>query len=217
MLGDLLNQDSRVVWRGEVLERYSRAAENEGVGDSHSGARRLIRGAERKSGRHIHGFEMKYWHLVRLHIAPEWMIDHLNRRGYRHILLERRNLLRVYVSGSIMQGAGPAHLKVGEARRAAKIRIEPETALERMRAFGEFYRELRRRLPDALPLAYEDDILPDPRIGYRRVVESLGLLPEAVEVSYQRTNPGSLEDTVLNWEEVAVRLGDTEFAWMLEA
>lgn len=216
VLGDLLNQDTRILWRGEVLERYSMSVEREEVDASLSRVRRLIRNAERQGRRRVLGLEMKYWHLPRLGIDTEWMVRYLDRRGYRHVILERQNLLRVYVSSMAMQRAGPAHLRVGKKQKPVMIGIDPDTAVERMRWFAGFYSDLKQLLPEALLLTYREDLLPDPRIGYQRVVAWLGMESESVEVRYQRTNPGSLEDKVLNWDEVAARLRDTEFAWMLD-
>jgi hypothetical protein len=219
VLGDLLNQDSRIVWGGEVLEKYSKAVESAGEsrkGDPVPGALRLLRKARRRGGRNIFGLEMKYWHLLRLGLTSEWMLDFLNREGYRYFIQERLNLLRLIVSGEVARQTGTRHLKVGDSRRAPAIRIEPDDMRERVREIEEFYEGIKRLLPDAPRITFEEDILPDPRIGYRKVMDMLALEPEEVTVAYRRTNPGKLADILTNAEEIAASLRDTEYAWMLD-
>jgi hypothetical protein len=69
---------------------------------------------------------------------------------------------------------------------------------------------------DVLQLTYEDDILKDPRIAYRRVCGYLGLEPCPAFVRHARSNPFRLDEIIENYDEVKQALSGTEFEWMLE-
>ena len=82
-------------------------------------------------------------------------------------------------------------------------------------------REQFRRLDELLAnrnvlrLTYEDDIAPDPRIGYRRTCEFFGIQYEPAEVRLGKSNPFPLAEILVNYSEVERALRDTPFAWML--
>lgn len=215
VLGSLMKQDSRIVWAGEVLHDYSKSARSR-TGHPLRGAKRLIRRAQRRAGRDVFGIEMKIWHLKHLDTTPERMLEFLNRQGYRHFLLERRNLLRLIISGEVARESGVYHVKVGDSAPATTIRVERETIADGLRIYAEFYERMRELLPDAPRLTYEDDILPDPCIAYRKVLGLLDMKPEDVTVGYRRTNARQVLDILTNGEEIAAWLRDTKHAWMLD-
>lgn len=215
VLGDLLSQHSLIDWGGEVLESYSRNRRSNRFA-ALLGARRVIRRAERQAASPVFGLEMKIWHLERLDTTVENMRQFLDGRGYRHVILERLNLLRLIVSGQTAKETGQYHLKTDANTPRPAVTVPLETIREGLEIYGDFYETLRRQMPSALHLTYENDILTDPHIGYRKMLALLELEPESVEVSYRRTTPGRLADRLLNTREVSAGLVDTPHAWMLD-
>ena len=70
--------------------------------------------------------------------------------------------------------------------------------------------------PEALQLVYEDDVEADPRVAYEKIIEYLGLPMDSPEVPLRRTNPGSLDDSIVNADEVRERLRTLRWACITE-
>lgn len=220
VVGNLLDQDSRIVWGSEILETYSKKIEATNIRHAAwKGARRRIRYKQLTAGSKIFGFEMKVWHLKRIGVEPKTVVNFLKHQNFdKHIILERKNYLRAEVSGTVGLAISKMHLKIGEPPISVKIHLNMKDVCEHMRLFGHFIDEMKRLLPEScLKITYEDDILPDPLIAYRKIVNYIGLRPKKVMVKYQRTNPKRLEEIVLNLEEVKKSLKGTEYEWMLMA
>ena len=70
----------------------------------------------------------------------------------------------------------------------------------------------KRRL---LCLTYEDDIATGPEIGYRRICDFTGIGDHPVTVHFEKTNPFSLSEVLINYPQVERALRGTDFEWML--
>lgn len=66
-----------------------------------------------------------------------------------------------------------------------------------------------------LKLSYEEDLLSDPTVGYKKVCSWMGLQAYPVNVTLKRTNTRALTEVLENWDEVAACLEGTSYAWML--
>lgn len=218
VLADLLGQDGRFSWGGEILERYSKEVE---AGNRQSkawnGTKRRIRAKQLAGGAKIFGFEIKVWHLRRMEIETSRMLDFLRKQGYeKHIILERKNFLRIFVSGVVGRATSKLHYKMGEKRVFKKIYIDPEEVRHTLPIFESYYQEIKTLLPkDSLIISYEDDILPDPIIAYKKIIQCLNLTPRNVAVKYKRTNPELLEKIITNIDEIHQDLSGTRYEWML--
>jgi hypothetical protein len=220
VVGDLLDQDSRIVWGSEILETYSKKVEARNLQHAAwKGAKRRIRYKQLTAGSKIFGCEMKVWHLRRIGVEPKTVLNFLKQQNFdKHIILERKNYLRAEVSGHVGLAISKMHLKIGEPPISAKIHLPMKDVYEHMRLFEHFIDEMKSLLPDScLKITYEDDILPDPLIAYRKIVNYIGLRPRKVAIKYQRTNPKKLKEIVLNLEEVTKSLKGTKYEWMLTA
>jgi hypothetical protein len=220
VVGNLLSQDSRIVWRSEILETYSKRVEARNLQHSAwEGAKRRIRYKQLTAGSRIFGFEMKVWHLKRIGVKSKTVYNFLRDQKFdKHIILERKNYLRAEVSGCVGLAISKMHLKIGEPPVSAKIHLDMKDVYEHMKLFDHFINEMKSILPEnCLKITYEDDILPDPLIAYRKIVNYIGLRPRKVAVKYQRTNPRKLQEIVLNLEEVSRVLKGTKYEWMLTA
>jgi hypothetical protein len=220
VVGDLLRQDGRIIWGSEILEPYSKKVEAKNLQRiAWKCAKRRIKYEQLVAGRRIFGFEMKIWHLKRLGVNPQTALNFLKQNKYeKHILLERRNYLRVIVSGFVGAATSKWHSKIGEKSVSAKIHLNMKDVNEHLQIFTQFYDEMKKLLPETcLLLTYEEDILHDPIIAYRKVANYLGLLPRSVVVKFQKTNPEDLHKIVFNFREVAEYLKGTKYEWMLTA
>ena len=90
--------------------------------------------------------------------------------------------------------------------------------VEWLEEFERGYAEARRLIAAraGLYLTYEDDVLSDPRIGYRKLCVALGESVVDVEVPLRRANPFAVRDMLENYDQVARVLHGTRFAWMLD-
>lgn len=217
---DLLGSHSQIVWSGEIFEEWKKAPTEPPV----ARLQRRMQGV----GTRIHGFEMKL--LPHQHLEPmgttldEWT-ETLADLGYTHwISLYRRNLLRRTVSAMRASASGNYFVQDSTKADTRRIRIPVDgdarhaPLLERFRLFDRCYQDFRRLCTDRplLELIYEDDLLQDPTVGYRRVCRFLNVSPEPVAPKRARTNPFPVQQVISNFDEVAATLEGTEYAWMLE-
>jgi hypothetical protein len=217
VLGDLFMQDGRIVWGGEILESYSKQIEAGNLQSAPwSEVKRRIRKNQRAAGSKIFGFEMKVWHLIRMGFEPAKMLEFLKEQRYeKHIILERKNYLRIIVSSAVAIATSKFHCRLEENPIPQRIHISLEEVRFLLQIYDQYYKELKKLLSDEfLLITYEDDILPDPVIAYKKIVSSLELTPKNVTVRYQRTNPKALEKIVINIDEIRQHLKGTRYEWM---
>lgn len=227
VLGDLLYQNKRMFWDGEVIRQFICEQENAGAGPDKSLAYicRRIRLATR--GRR-YGCEIKPFHVQRAGATMDEFVAGLERAGFSHfIVLERRNYLRKVVSSLIAAQTGRWHNSSYEKPERARITIDPDciqidhtvtTLLKVLDNYASEFDRLREVLGSrrSLWLTYEDDISSDPVSAYRRVCDFVGLTPASVTTRYARTNPWPLADLIENYSEIDRLLADTPYAWMTE-
>lgn len=225
VLGDLLYQDKRLFWDGEVIRQFIRKKENAGL--EHSAA--YIRQRAGLAGsKRIYGCEIKPFHVQQAGTTLPEFIAELERAGFsRFIVLERRNYLRKIVSSLIAAQTERWHNSSYEKAEHASVTIDPDciaiddttTSLLGMldTYAGEFsgLREVLRGRK-SLWLTYEDDISHDPLRAYKKICEFMALPPGKVATRYAKTNPWPLPELIDNYKEICDVLEDTPYAWMTD-
>lgn len=227
VVAGMLDQHSSVDWSGEFFHPR-RARRWEGRFGEADPIRRL-RMRMSLAGLNVFGFETKYLDgtdLHRIKFTLEAYVDALLTLGFSHfVLLERKNLLRRFVSQEVGRARG-GEWHVSETPELTRVELDPQSVVvnevERT-LLGWFDRIENKRaaLTEALSgehtlhLSYEDAVRDDPRQAYRAICEFIGLSIESAEIRYERSNPFSLEKTLLNYGEVASALDDTPHEWML--
>jgi hypothetical protein len=136
----------------------------------------------------------------------------------RIVHLERRNLLKLHVSTLLMPRR--KDLQATAPVEPIRIRVDPATAISRMRAakarrahFGRIF----GRHPQ-LPVQYEsliDGQMLRSDTG-RRICEFLGVGAQSMRSTLVKVNPEALRETVTNYEELAAAVSRTEFAELLD-
>jgi hypothetical protein len=230
LLGDLLGQHPQFYWDGEIYEDLFQAMEQR---------RRRPRTAAREidplrylecrmawPGARLFGFEVKFFHLQFFGVPLADYLGRLEQKGFQNIiLLERRNTLRVILSGLIAAHSGQWHLSPGKRCRPMKVMLgRHPIAIDRRRgsliSFLEEYRHSFGHLEELLRgkrflrLVYEDDLQQNPLIGYHRVCRFLKIPPVNARVRYARTNPFPLSDLVEDIEKMRELIKGTPFEWM---
>jgi len=233
VLADLLGQHRRVFWDGEIYERMFRDWERAGfkIGDENmpDDPVAYLRRRMKRSGRRWYGYEVKFYHVRNTHFTLDDYVRRLIELGFAHfVILERKNYLRKLVSNYAWLQTEQTHHAQGAAAKLTKVHIDVERIpmhltykplMTMMQDYRDNFAKLRELLADqqVVDLSYEDDISEDPRVGYRRVCELMGIEPQDVEVRLGKTNPFPLREMIENYEEVAGVLRGTEFEWMLES
>ena len=227
VLGDLLNQHPSFGWDSEIYAPQQR------LWDGRGDPVMLMRQRAALLPRRWYGFEFKAFH-VRLvgRTLSELVTAYRSGGNARFIVLRRVNTLRKIVSTAVARGTGRFHL-FGQSTAprqpdaVSRVRIDPrmhfidgETRplVEFLAGFDRFHALLDELLlaDETLRLSYEDDILPDPLHAYRTACGWLGEEPIPVVTRFARTTPFPLRQVLENFEEVALALDGTPWAWMLD-
>lgn len=230
VLGLMLDDHPHITWASELLKDIGKLRP-EGVGGKTMATRMIRRGGNSALTR-VYGFETKY--LPQLDLRPEHVgmdlpdyLDLLRGLGYdRFILLERKNYLRRAISVEVARQKLQWHTQ-DKAAEATRVHLDTRafgtgsqvmTLVELFEQIDHEYRRAQGLLQNdpLLCINYEDDILGDPRIAYRKVCEFVGVEPGEPEVRLKRTNPFGYDQMVTNFEEVADALRGTRYAWMLD-
>ncbi len=231
VLGDLLNQHSEIGWDGEVYEKLFRSLNISSVTSGHDQLSadpvKLIRKRIRNSGRKYYGFEVKFFHLRILDISLEDYIERLSRLGFtRFVVLKRRNYLRKIVSSLIAHERNQYFLQDAAQVKLHQVYVDVDqiridrdqkSLISFLQTYEQHFKALDHLLESkqTLHLVYEDDILPDPLLGYRRVCDFLNVDHQEVHINFVRTNPFKLSELVTNFADVERVLSGTTFEWML--
>ncbi|MCI0428985.1 MAG: glycosyltransferase [Rhodospirillales bacterium] len=221
VLGNLLDQHSRILWEGEIFETFMNKLPKHPM----SHVRQRLRACKKA----MYGFETKHYHPDQMGVGWAAYLASLEKLGFRKFILQRRvNLLRAFVSALVgIRKGNVYHLPVGATASLRKVRLDPQAVhfdvepfglLDVLRFRAERLESARRLLDghDILCLTYEEDIAEDPTRAYRRVCDFLGVEPEPVEIKYGRTTPFPLSDVIENFDEVKAALAGTEFEWMTD-
>lgn len=230
VLADQVGQHTEVRWEGELFEKMVRGQvpEHRVIQDPF----RLLRLRRAYAGRRIYGVEIKFhrhYHLGfrGVNRSAAACLAELKSIGATHfVILKRKNYLRQIVSEYVGRAKGYWHQKSTDAPSRLTVTLDPERIrhgsaelplLDAFRDRDNAYAEMDRLLKgeEVLQLSYEEDVLDDPRQGYRQLCEFLGLRPIDTHIGTRRTNPYPLPALIDNIDAVADRLQGTPYAWML--
>jgi hypothetical protein len=234
VVGNLLQQHSRIYWDGEVYEKmfvWVRARQGVLVRDQKQllgpdDAWPYLDGRRKRAGAKLYGFECRDYHLDWLKVS---LVDYLRAaksRGFtRIIVLERRNLLLKIVSNVVAETRNQHHVRTGVHVERPWLRLDLDHLpldhgrVEILSALAQTKRWLEEADAAAaelehLHLCYEDSIQNDPLAAYREVCAFLGVLPEFPKIALGRTTAFPLSQIIENFDELRERLRGTEFEWM---
>jgi len=166
----------------------------------------------------IFGFETKY--LPQQHLSHKCINMELGNylsllrklNVTKFIVLHGKNYLRYVISLRVGAKTKTWHSRQ-KATSPKKLRIDVNNLWAELRqlsilkffqSIDKEYEKLKSLLSgnDTLYLTYEDDILQNPGIAYRKVCHFLSVREEAQDIELQRTNPFAYEEMILNFEEV---------------
>jgi hypothetical protein len=227
----MLNAHPRVLSRGEVFLRYGRA--HEGSPRRPDPFQYLRRDMLRAGRRHyvfsFHFLRVQHLRPDLVDVSLEAFVDAMPGLGVAGIvLLERRNYLRVLLSSRAGELREHWHVPPEVRVELRPFAFDPHVVeigctrmglVEWLEEFERGFTEARRLVAarGGLHLTYEEDVLPDPRIGYRKLCELLGERAVEVEVPLARANPFAIREMLRNFDVVQRHLRGTRFAWMLDA
>lgn len=220
VLASLIDEDGRLNWKGEYFEKLSKDVELRGSAPEEcwqTGVSKLEEIARTKDRRPL-GIEMKLWHLMRMqkHVRDVYYALYPNPFD-KHIVLERRNYLRIYLSGQVLHASGTSHIKDEKATYSEKVTIDVPELVSEIEICHKFYKDLRDALPsDHLYLTYEDDIAKNPNVAYSKLISHIGLKPRKTKTKLKRTNARPAREMVTNWDEITDALTGTPHVWMIE-
>ena len=171
-------------------------------------------------------------------LTIEQAVEFFKRKNLNHfIFLQRRNVLRKYISGQLGKINTFWHKRKGEAlpadyrsllhvdfadggKMSGRTDCNMLTRLDAEQAYNQSMRdyiaEARQRGERWLHLVYEDDIEQSPKVAYEKVCEFLGVEAVEVECLYQRINTAPLSEIIENYDEVREYLRGTRYEAMLE-
>lgn len=241
VLGDLLNQNKDILWDGEIYHPFLlelRELKKQGWNAEQDAfpfppiklvRDRLLLHKLTQFSKRIYGCEVKFFHLKRARIELKNYINYLESLGFsKYLILERKNYLKVIVSSLLSnQKKKSFHIPSQATTQLSRVQIdvnnlktdgERKTLLEFLKNYRESFQTLENSLQTRriLKLTYEDDIFDDPRIGARRVCDFLEVPYRAGKTRYGKTNPFSLKEMIVNFDEVQQVLKGTPFEWMTE-
>jgi hypothetical protein len=154
------------------------------------------------------------------HLSNPFALEYLRRRTDIKILhLRRYNLLKMYVSQQLMSGARRVQSSTPIAVK--RIRINPADALAAMRRSRRRYEHFEALFGShaRLQLRYEELINAQslkPAIA-DSICDFLEVGRAPMRSQLIKVNPDALADIVVNYDEVASAVSDTEFADLLDS
>jgi hypothetical protein len=225
VVAKMLDDHPDIHWPGEIFERMDRRY------PKGTSARSIISNSMYSSRSPFYGFETKY--LTGQHLSEgavdlsleEYVALLREMRFTKFIVLRRANHLRKAVSAEIGRRDRRWHVRK-ERGKPDKVLLDLERfrigsmsapLLEVFRQIDERYDHLQRllRSDEVLNLSYEEDILGDPTVAYRKACHFMGVTPASPEVRLTRTNPFPPEELIENFAEVTAALSGTKYEWML--
>lgn len=234
VLCDLLAKNPKISWEEEPFEPFYsggwRGGKHRLMGKILLRSPKLGLQFKRQFGRcDWFGFDVKFYHWRDQKISTLDSLALLEKAGYeRVIILKRRNFLRKVVSSVIALKRKSYHsVEEGYGKSIGKVELEVGgilidgdrlPLLERFAGWDRSFDEIEQgsKKYGHLHLNYEDDIMADPGVAYRKVCSFLGVQPVEVSSDLKRTNPFPLPELISNWEEVCDCLSGTKWSWMLE-
>lgn len=142
------------------------------------------------------------------------------QRGFRIIVLERRDLLQQVVS-SVRGVETRHHHRQADRDEFSPMKVDPVAVLCALAWFEDAINFVRSALADvpALNLVYEEDLLEaeQQQRTADRVSDYLGLAPAPVKTDLVKIAPRSVAEQMENLDEVAALLSQTRFASLVPA
>jgi hypothetical protein len=231
VLGDLLKQHRNIIWDGELFS----PGRLDGIASRWRLLTRdrmnILRLKMTMAGRRCYGFETQPTQVEPIDMTLTDYVQRLEHLGFDHfVLLERRNHLRRIVS--ILRGhqSSQWHLQNGSTQSKVRFKLDVDecsldwgTDTEQRSLIAHLQRS--EKVTDTLKqilssrrhlfLTYEDDIISQPEIAYRRACDFAGIDYQPVNVRFKKTNPDDLSDVLTNFSEVEQTLRGTSYEWML--
>ncbi|MEN8229372.1 MAG: hypothetical protein ABFS38_14535 [Bacteroidota bacterium] len=231
VLSSLLSQHKSIYWASEfyssVFRKWEQANKgNEIAGEMPADAIDLLKKNMQNAFHRYYGFEIKPFHLQLIGYTPELYLEKLEELGYTYFIhLDRKNRLRKIVSSLIAHEDQLKYHQKGKAKlkqvhievNNVVIDFDSKPLLAFLSDFDSQVSSVESLLKSKNPLnlTYEDDIQEDPRIGYRKICDFIGMKSKDVTVKLSRTNPFQVRDMIENIEEVEAVLKGTKYEWML--
>jgi hypothetical protein len=226
VLSFMLRQNPNVDWGDEIFDAPNLVA-TPGFRPSRPWIRSMIEIVANGSKRECFGFESRVhdFHAGCIPLTKTDFVSLLEDIGFTHfIVLRRHNLLRVVISARVARETGRLH--VGrEPRQATRVQLDVADPLgwsvgsliEFIEGCDRFYEEVDDALSgkNKLEIAYEADIEGDPSVAYNEVCRFVDIEPTPAQPQQARTNPFTIEEMLINYDEVAEVLRGTRFEWML--
>jgi hypothetical protein len=225
VLADIINQHSDIHWDGEIF----------------TSKRKTFRYYIKKPLKFLklrislrtkpfYGFEIKAMEYQQIRYLKDIenlndFLEYMSKYNFNYIiLLKRNNYLRQYIS--LIRAR---QLKIRHTDRDMnlhKIRLDTantkignniNTLFENFKKLDAFYNYLDKILKNKnyLKLEYENDIMNNPLIAYKKVCNYLQVNEEDVCIRLKKTNPFSVKDSVENFEDLENELVGTQYEWML--
>ncbi|WKN33483.1 hypothetical protein PZB74_09080 [Porifericola rhodea] len=231
ILANMLSQHPDIYWDGEVFEqmRVGSLIELKITKDPIKLLDIKLHAKKCK----FYGFETKAFkeeHLRKdlLNMRFEQYFQELLKLGFgKFILLKRNNYLRQMLSLYMGWKAKVWHIKQNERFKEQKVILDVKdtkignttkpTLLHLFEDFDNYYAIIESSVKgyDNLILSYEDDVLPDPMIGYSKICSFLGAGSFPAEINLKKTNTQALSEAIENFDEIKEILIGTKYEWML--
>ena len=153
-------------------------------------------------------------------------IDNIKKIQFNnYILLYRKNYLKQYVSYYFARQSKIHHTKTIQNKlKTLNINThnclwfkENKTLTDHFNYLDDFYNKVKKNLlhDEFLQINYEDDILNNPIIAYKKICNFIGINYETPSVTLRKTNPFPLADIIENYSEVENYMRGTKYEWML--
>lgn len=180
----------------------------------------LVRSREALAGlrrARAYGFKLTRDNILAQGIEePAGFVRVLYERGYRMVLLERRDLLQHAISYARAEQAGYVHHRRADLADFSATTVDPMAVVAFMYVLEDvahFCREALSEIPH-IKLVYEDDLATPEhqQAATDRVCVFLGVQPVPVHSELVRVTPRATEDQLSNFEELAEVLAATRYA-----
>ncbi|MCU1601412.1 MAG: nodH [Frankiales bacterium] len=211
LLGTLLSSHPDVGFGNEVLRASVRAP----------GA--YVNGLRARSSAQHYGCHVKPYHLTDFQgvADPHRWLRRRHEEGWLLVHLQRRNTLLHVLSNVTRNHMSTSHFRAGDGFEVPRVTVDTDDLLAWMRLRADAVHDELRHLDglSAIPVVYEDDLLPGGAAWgavTSRIFTGLGLAACEVGSSLRKINPSRLEDFVENAEEVRAAVAGSRFAGCLD-
>jgi len=227
VLADLLNQHSKIHWDGEFYIKKDKKHLN----FIHKNSITFLKIKANQRIIESYGFEVKsspkqIYGTNSINLNLDEFLEKIQEINFKHfILLERKNYLKQFISFKFAKKTKILHTKQKtEKLNTLLINVEnclwfkeEKNLIKHFEYLDNFYENTKNKIKNKkhLFLTYEDDILKNPTIAYKKTCDLLGLEHQNPKVNLKRTNPFPLKDVIENYIEVEEYLKGTKYEWML--